>query len=360
MERLRKISMAARVEASLESAIEAGELGPQLPGYRELESILGVSRTVIRPALAALVERGVLIQPGPRKRFQIAKGRGPGNKPTGNRKVLIVEVNSFGERMQFSSEIAADLSGRSAAENWTIDHTVVRADQSRDNSRKLQRLLEASGAEALIVVAGTRKTLDWACGCGVPALALGGDDTGISIPSVGYCTNSMVTIALDRLMKSGHRDICMPVAVNSPIYIAELESRLVEAFDLHGLAFHPKLHFPKWHSNTPEAWLDGLRWRFSVKPPDAFVLLGTAACQVTIGILMELGLRVPDDISLVAIAEEKDLLWFHPRLACFDLNPLSLTDKIANWIKSPEAERKSLILPPKWVEGASIQERESR
>lgn len=360
MERLRKISMAARVEAALESAIEAGELGPQLPGYRELESILGVSRTAIRPALAALVDRGVLVQPGPRKRFRVAEERGSGSKQTGNRKVLILEVDSFGARMKFSSEIAADLSGRSAVENWTIDHTVVTADQSRDNSKKLQRLLDASGADALIVVAGTRKTLDWACGCGVPALALGGDVKGLGIPSVGYCTDSMVTIALDRLLESGHRDICMPVAVNSESYVAELEAGLHEAFDRHGVAFHPKLHFPRWHSNTPEAWREGLRWRFGVKQPDALVLSGTPACQVTIGILMELGLKVPDDVSLVAIAEDKDLLWFHPRLACFDLNPLNLSGKIANWIKSPERERESVVLPPKWVEGGSIRARKSR
>ncbi len=357
MDRLRRVPLAAQVEAALESAIEAGELGPQLPGHRELESMLGVSRTAIRPALASLVERGVLVQPGPRKRFRVAEGRGPANKRPATRKVVIVEVNAFGERMKFSSEIAADLAGRSAVENWTIDHTVVRADQSRDNSKKLQRMLDASGADALIVVAGTRKTLDWACGCGVPALALGGDDKGIGIPSVGYCTDSMVTIALDRLLECGHRDICMPVAVDSPTYVAQLEAGMVEAFGRCGATFHPKLHFPKWHSNTPEAWRDGLRWRFGVTPPDALVLLGTPACQVSIGVLMELGLRVPDDVSLVAIAEEKNLNWFHPRLACFDLNPLSLSDKIAGWIKSPHAENKSLILPPKWVEGSSIRAR---
>lgn len=357
MDRLSKPSLAQQVEATLEAAIRSGELGPELPGYRELETVLGVSRRAIRPALASLVRRGVLIQPGPKRRFQVSNAAPSESKHPKTLKVLMLEPSRFGQRLSFSSEIAANLASRSAAENWAIDHVCVKTNQSRANPKRWQRLLEASGADAMIVVAGTRKTLDWACDCGVPVLALGGDAAGLSIPEVGYDTNAMITIALERLLASGHRDVCLPLAVQSPNYVQEVETAVREAFHRHGATFHPKLHFPQWHSNIPEAWRDGLRWRFGVKTPDALILMHVSSYQFCSGFLMELGMKVPDDISLVALAEDTEMTWFHPRPACFDLAPLRLADKIAGWIKAPDHARSSLVLPPKWVEGESIRAR---
>lgn len=341
----------------MESAIHAGELGPQLPGYRELESILGVSRSAIRPALAALVKRGVLVQPGPRRRFQVAQGIQAGSKQKAGRKILMLEASQLGERLMISTVIASSLASRGLAENWTIDHMVVKADQNRASVKRWQRLLEASGADVIVVVAGGRKILGWASGCGVPALALGGDSEGLDIPTVGYDSEAMVTIALDRLFASGHRDVCMPLGVKSATFIEEMEHAMVDGFARYGVPFHPKLHFPQWHSHLPEAWQEGLRWRFGVRRPDALVLIDAGAYQSSIGVLMQLGLKVPDDISLVVIGQKSEFTWCYPLPACFDFDPLKLADKIGDWIESPEREQASLTLLPKWVEGGSIRER---
>jgi DNA-binding LacI/PurR family transcriptional regulator len=359
MDRLPKIPISKRVEAAMEAAIKAGELGPQLPGIRELESMLGVSRTAIRPALEALVIKGLLIQPGPRRRFQVANDLRAGAKQVGTRKILMLESSQLGQRLMISTIIAASLAGRAAAKNWTIDHQVIKADQNRSNIKRWQRLLDASSADVLIVVAGTHKTLSWASGCGVPVLALGGDTADFSISVVGYDSDAMATIALDRLLATGHRDICFPLAVKSTTYVGEMRRAMIDAFSRHGVAFQPKLHFPQWHSNVPEAWREGLLWRFRDRRPDALVLNGVRAYRACLGVLMELGLKVPDDLSLVVLGEQTELSWFHPVPASFDLDPLRLVDKIANWIDSPEGEPKSLILQPKWLEGGSIRTRNS-
>ena len=357
MDRLTRIPMSKRVEAALESAIRAGEVGPNLPGIRELESMLGVSRTAIRPALDALVKKGLLIQPGPRCRLRIANDLRDRTKQGGTRKILMLESSQLGERLMISTVIAASLASRGVARNWTIDHQVIKADQNRFNVKRWQRLLEASAADVLIVVAGTRKTLTWASECGVPALALGGDTTGFSIPAVGYDSDALVTMGLDRLLATGHRDICFPLAVKSTTYVAEMQRAMIDAFSRHRVEFQPKLHFPHWHSNVPQAWREGLLWRFGERRPDALLLDGVRAYQACLGVLMELGLKVPDDLSLVVLGEQTELLWFHPLPASFDLDPLRLADKIANWIDSPNSEQKSLILQPKWLEGGSIRAR---
>lgn len=349
--------MFKRVEAALESAIHTGALGPNLPGIRDLETMLGVSRTAIRPALEALVTKGLLVQHGPRRRIQVANDLRKKTGHQGSRKILMLESSQLGERLMISTVIAASLASRAAARNWTIDHQVIKADQNRSNLKRWQRLLDASSADVLIVVAGTLKTLTWASECGVPVLALGGDTTDFSIPAVGYDSDAMVTIALERLLATGHRDICFPLAVKSTTYVGEMERAMIDAFTRHGVDFQPKQHFPQWHSNVPEAWREGLLWRFGERQPDALVLAGVSAYQTCLGVLMELGLKVPDDLSLVVLGEQSELYWFHPIPASFDLDPLKLADKIANWIDSPKNEQKSLILPPKWVEGGSIRAR---
>jgi DNA-binding LacI/PurR family transcriptional regulator len=349
--------MSKRVESALESAIQARELGPLLPGIRELESMLGVSRTAIRPALEALVTRGLLVQSGPKRRLQVANDLQEGTWKREARKILMLESSKLGERMMISTVIAANLAGRASAKRWTIDHQVIKADQSRFNVKRWQRLLEATGADLLIVVAGTRKTLEWASGCGVPVLALGGDTSDFSLPAVGYDSDSMVRIALDRLLATGHRDICFPLAVKSPTYVSEMEHAMVDAFTRHGVTFQPKLHFPQWHSNVPEAWREGLLWRIGARCPDALVLADVNAYKICLGALMECGLKVPDDLSLVVLGEHTELSWFRPAPASFDLDPLRLADKIANWIESRKSEQKSFILEPRWVEGGSIRVR---
>ena len=351
--------MSARVESALAEAIKAGDLGPRLPGIRELESMLGVSRTAIQPALDALVAKGLLIQIGPRRRLQVANDARDGAKHVSTRKVLMLESSQHGIRTMIATVIAASLANRPGAKNWIIDHQVIKADQSRSNDKRWQRLLDSSGADALIVVAGTRNTLDWASGCGVPVLALGGDTTDFPIPAVGYDSNAMVTMAPDRLLATGHRDICFPLGVHSPSYVGEMERAMIDAFTRHGVEFQPKLHFPQWHSNVPEAWREGLHWRFGSRRPDALLLASVSAYQACLGVLMELGLKVPDDLSLVVIGEQSELSWFHPVPASFDLDPLKLADKIANWIDSPKNEQSSFILQPKWLEGGSIRERNS-
>jgi len=306
------------------------------------------------------VTKVLLVQFGPRRRIQVANEVREGSKQTETRKILMLESSKLGERMMISTVIAASLARRAAAENWTIDHQVIKADQSRSNIKRWQRLLDASSADALIVVAGTHKTLSWACDCGVPVLALGGDTTEFPIPAVGYNSDAMVTIALDRLLATGHRDICFPLAVQSSTYVGEMERAMIGAFTRHGVDFQPKLHFPQWHSNVPEAWREGLHWRFGARRPDALVLADVSAYQACLGVLMELGLKVPGDLSLVVLGEHTELSWFYPRPASFNLDPLKLADKIGNWINSPESEQKSLILQPKWVEGGSVRARNGR
>jgi len=306
--------------------------------------------------LAALVTKGLLVQRGPRRRMQVASDVRDGTKKASTRKILMLESSQLGQRLMISTIIAASLAGRAAAKNWTIEHQVIKADQSRSNIKRWQRLLEASSADVLIVVAGTHKTLSWASGCGVPVLALGGDTTDFSIPVVGYDSDAMVTIALDRLLGTGHRDVCFPLAVKSTTYVEETKRAMAAAFSRHGVDFDPKLHFPQWHSNIPEAWREGLQWRFGVRRPDA-LLVGVRAYQTCLGVLMELGLKVPDDLSIVVLGEQTELSWFQPVPASFDLDPLRLADKIANWIDSPNSEEKSLILQPKWLEGGSIRAR---
>jgi GntR family transcriptional regulator len=52
----------ARIEASLRTRIESGELGPgqRLPAERDMARQLGVSRMTVRQALAALADRGLV------------------------------------------------------------------------------------------------------------------------------------------------------------------------------------------------------------------------------------------------------------------------------------------------------------
>lgn len=359
MDRPRRTSLATAVEDSLEKAIRCGEIGPEIPGYRELQRVLGVSRTVIEPAISSLIAKGLIEPAGPRRRHRVPRNIETRAESHAGRRVLLLEPNTMGERTPTATSFARLLRELPEAGDHEIQHLAVQADQSRASPGRWQQLLDASGADLLIVVSGHHATLSWAARCGVPALAFGGDLADLDLPFVSYSAADMVADALDHLFEKGMRDVCVPLGVRTHGFVARIRRTVAAAFERHGHPFVPRLHFPRWHANLPEAWTEGLRWRFGVARPDALVIMGAGPYRTTLGAIMEKRWSIPDDISLVAAADRAELSWFHPRPTCFDLDPAPLAIHAAKWLRDPAGTRPESGVRPTLIEGASVAPRMS-
>ena len=272
-------------------------------------------------------------------------------------KILLLEVNMLGERSAVSDSFATELNRLIGPDAWIVEHLVVQADQSRASPKRWQRLLKVSNANALVVIAGHRPILEWACMCDVPALALGGDAADLPIPLVTHDASQMIEEALGQLFLTGHRDICLPIGVRTPGFIEKSENAIVGCFKRYEIPFIPRLHFPKWHANTPDAWEEGLEWRLTTQRPDALVLLGNRPFHTVQGVIMRRGWSVPKDLSIVVISDQSELRWFRPKPACFAFDTEMLARSVAQWLKNPASNKRFPRAKARWIEGGTIRDR---
>lgn len=338
-------------------AIREGGLGSELPGYRELERMLGVSRTSLMPALDSLVRKGLLIPRGPRRRFGICPDHGEAGAAKQGGRLVILEANTLGVGSLSIRRLVADLHEIVGTNGWEIMHLVERADQSRASPKRWQRLVDSVHANAVMVAYGHRPTLEWAVSCGRPALGLGGDPGELPIPIVSFDLTRMIHFALERLFETGHTDVCVPIGVRTPGVVERVESTTKSCYERRGLPFHSRLHIPRWHANLPDAWSEGLAWRLDKKIPDALLLLGAGPFLTTLGVLLTRGLKIPRNISLVAVADRDELEWFRPPPCCFRLHHRRLAEAAAAWLRNPDSFDSSPSLHADWVEGETVLQR---
>lgn len=342
-----------KVAQTLRSEITRGRLGPEIPGYRELERLLGVSRTSITPAIHMLVEEGVLQSRGPRRRLRVAERFQPEASSRGG-KLLLLEPNLIGAPSLQALEFVKNLHELADPDGWQIEHLAPKLDQSRSARRRWQSMVHPSNATRLLLFAPHRALCEWAVESGLAVLSVGGDTGALPLARIGFSSVAMVRESVGRLIASGHRDICVPVGVRTPGFVAGIEKAVAEAYRSGGLSYHSRLHVPRWESNHPDAWAEGLEWRFRLSLPDALVLVGSGPYQVTQGVLMSFGLKVPDDVSLIGAFDPGELPWMRPRPCGFQFRIKRLANLAYRWLRRPSSVLGHHDLKTPWLEGDSF------
>lgn len=349
MPALRRIRLIEQVAAHLRAEIASGRLRGNLPGVRLLGATLGVSPPTVLAAVRQLTAEGRLINEGPRKRLRIARPADPGDSPRSlGRKILFLTPTRLADTLPVALEILSRL--LLARPQWDIRQFSLASGSGKPNRRRWEGLIAAERPDQVLVFSGRPEQALWARTLDIPVFFLGGDPGKEKIPILGLRAAEMLAVTLDRLLDLGHRRICLPFCGHPPGLVERQREVFAAKLAERKIPFVPAYHTPASVDESPSL-LESLALKvFNTRPPTALLALDWPHLLFLMGFAARRGLRIPEQASLVLLAEERHLPWLTPRPAHFRYPLQRLVNTLVRWIEngtpSPDAR---LALPLTFV-----------
>lgn len=339
-------------------AIRSGELTGTLPGYRTLIQKLGISRAAFEPAIHKLVEEGWLVSLGPRRRFLINTVEKSETTPRARqRKLWILEPMAHKEPSTFATQISRPLNTKLSKLGWEANWDIVTIDQTRRHHAKWNQLLKAQQPDAILLIAPHRTTAEWAVKCGLPVCALGGDTKNLALTTTGIESSYMVECSLEKMLAVGHRDICLLLTVRTPDFVSRIYKTMKETLANHGIEFVPAWHAPLAQTTTPEGLYELMERRFTLSQPTAMMAFGKNGLNTMMGYLLQRGIAVPRDISLVMLGDTRFADWIRPSIASFEMPWDRVISFLTRWLSTAghlQDQHHHNSFHPRWIDGESL------
>lgn len=362
---LRRLSAIDQAEQALEKAVRGGEWGGLLPSYHNLCRLLKMSPPTVAKAVKRLVKRGLLIPRGKRQRFRIAASRargarrGPGSAAGGarHRQLLILSPNRQEDWGAWQRRVVLESLQSAVADGWECNQATVDFIRARKPLKRWDNLLLVHPATHLLVMQGTRTLANWARSHDLKVAFVGGHlmqeegcvSLGIQLADIlGHCART--------LHAKGHRRILMPYwgEMNGFLrfaarHIARETGADADRLLAEGWVFGAPHGTPADHRRRLAREMQRLR-------PTAIIAYGWHDYMVAAQCAEAAGLRVPRDLSLVALNTSPEAAWALPRPAHYKIDPAHLIRDIRDWRNGkpvgPEAATRAVL--DGWVEGETL------
>jgi DNA-binding LacI/PurR family transcriptional regulator len=226
----------------------------------------------------------------------------------------------------------------------------------RDDAGRMGRLIRSTDADAWVVLGGSRKVLEWFAGRPEPVFALFGRRGGLPMAAVGPDKPAAIAAATRELIRLGHRRIVLMARPRRRLpEPGAPEKAFLRELAAHGLAVGG-YNLPAWEE-TPEEFHRCLEELFRVTPPTAMVIDETAFFFAAQQFLARRGLRVPEDVSLVATDPHPDFHWCRPSIAHITWDSGPLVRRIARWaanVSRGREDRRQTLTPATFVAGGTV------
>lgn len=342
---LRRILMAEQAAEHLRAEIRAGNLQGRLPGVRLLGAALGLSAPTILAAVHQLTAEGLLLHDGPRRRPRIVPPAAPADQRDSKpRKILFLTPTPLADTIPVALEILSRL--LMARPPWTIRQFSLASGAGKPSRQRWEGLIEAEQPEQILVFSGRPEQARWARNRAIPVIFLGGDPGPEKLPILGLRATEMLAVALDRLLDLGHRRICLPFCGHPPGFVERQREVFAAKLAERNIPYVPAYHTPASPDESP-ARLEALATKvFQTRPPTALLALDWPHLLFLMGFAARRGLRIPEQASIVLLAEDRHIPWLTPRPAHFRYPVQRLVNTLVRWIEkgtpSPDAR---LALP---------------
>lgn len=308
----------------------SADWGDRLPTVRRLSKELGIATNTVLVAIRRLEEEGFLKGAGRARRIDLTKLP---SKKKGVPRVAIIPRLAFSESSPALQRSIARLRHHLEAEGHIVIVTRPQ-DAFGEETGALMTMIDEIPADLLIVFDASHELLDVLSRRGRPVLAVGGAFSEIPVSSLYTDAGEATGAAVAALCQAGHRRI---VLITERAMRERKDSRMIGAYRtaLKKSGVTPgRYNLPDWEE-TPEGLRDLLKELFRVTPPTALILSDHRVLLGTWAFLMENGLRVPADVSLIALEpDDAEVAWMLPEPARIAVNYDSLGDTILQWVET--------------------------
>jgi DNA-binding LacI/PurR family transcriptional regulator len=221
---------------------------------------------------------------------------------------------------------------------------------------RIRTMVEAADADAWVVCAGSREVLEWFCSQPTPAFAFAGRMEGLPMAGTKPDKVPAYVDVARQLVDLGHNRICLlaqsarrlPEPGRTELaFLDELESLGIQTGDYN---------LPNWEDGI-EGFHQVLDSLFGVTAPTALILdeahLYIAAQQF----LLNRGIRVPQDVSLVCTDGDPNFAWCEPSIAHIDWDRSLIVRRIVRWANNVARGKDDLSqtpIPAEFISGGTV------
>jgi DNA-binding LacI/PurR family transcriptional regulator len=346
-------SLVQRTADVLREQIRRGLYGEALPGEPRLASGLMVSRGTLRAALALLTAEGLISpgHPGARRAVLAAQTGAPGRSTRTLGVLLPQPLDSLSAPTQ---QFFQDLSSLVAANGVRLSYHASVASHRQKPGRLLRAVLAEHPADLWLIYEASKPMVAFFKAASIPVVVCGGPGADETVSHCAFDGVAAQRHAIGVFARAGHTRIVTATRFARPLR----EEVTREEFERRGWAFDPAIHMPVWN-NEPERLRHLLRRRLSGPDrPTAWLINSTEGLLVFFSTLMELGLRIPDDVSVLTIGSEPVLECFRPAIGHYATPHRALARAMAGMIRTHLEALPSRpmvrLLQTEYVRGGSV------
>lgn len=334
----RRMTAADQAELAIEQGLAARRWTGTLPSYRTLATALGFSVPTLSEAVRRLVEKGNLAQRKPNRRFQIVGGAAtPARRATAGapaRHLIILSPTPSEKWDDGQRRVTLETMQACLADGWTCSQETLDFLKARASLRRWDKVLERHQPTHLLAIHGTRRLAKWARSHGLQVALIGGEavdaDVGVNI---GIKLASILGHCAEQLRAAGHRRVLMPCwggVRELPRFSARILGKTLGLDPARLVAEGWVFGAP---SGTPAAHRERLRRHLLSVRPTALIAIDWRDYLVAVECAKDLGLRVPQDFSLIVLNPSVDTEWVRPLAAHYRIDQAFFIREVAGWRK---------------------------
>lgn len=349
----RRVLLSDQVAAVLRGGMDAGRWAGSLPSEAELCRELQVSRVTLRRALGQVIREGRLEAGGRGRHHRICAKRAADHSTPG-RTVRVLAPYPLTALGSESHAALVELTERLAAVGYRMEFEHRPMVFKRHMPEELERLDSLPDTAAWLLLYSTEPMQRWFVARRRTSVALGRVHEGVEMPCVYPDNRATARHAAGMFFRRGHRDCAYMIAkftslgdrLGAAMFAEELErlggrARIIE------------------YEPTAEAIREVVADLLSgPSRPNGFYASCPEDCLSVLCVLLGAGVRVPDEIALIAGWDDHFLSHAVPSIARYRADGAELGRKLAQLISDllmhgPGKGRHQRVLP-RYVPGGTL------
>jgi|TARA_B110000908_G_scaffold7377_1_gene9183 DNA-binding LacI/PurR family transcriptional regulator len=344
------LSIAEQVAAYLRKEIISGHWSGVMPGKNHLAEKLGINKKTVVIAMNQLEREGLLEGQGSGRSRKILLT--PGKKTEASMKIAFLGYNEQDQKQDYMIHLQHRLA---KAGHHAFYHPQPLTTLGMKVSR-IRKMVKSTEADAWLVGAGSIEVLKWFSEQPAPAFALFGRMNGLPIAGTKPDKATPLADATRQLIALGHRRISLLAQTarrlpepghSERVFLKELES--------HGIQTST-YNLPDWDDST-EGLNQALDALFKATPPTALILDEAPLLIAAQLFLLNRGLRVPQDVSLISTDNDPHFSWCTPSIAHIHWDNRPVVRRVVNWASNISRGKKDIrqkLTPAEFIAGGTI------
>jgi DNA-binding LacI/PurR family transcriptional regulator len=343
-------SLTDQVTDLLRQGILSGRWRGTLPGRNRLAEEIGCCHGTMERAMRRLSREGLLVSQGAGQRRRIHLD---GGVKQGRALRVVILLYEFSDQMtSYLVELVhkLQLAGHEAGFS-----TKSMLDLDMD-AKRIARFVEATQADAWVVISGPRDVLEWFAAQSIPTFALFGHSVRIPVASAGPKKAGALEELVDKLVDFGHQRIVMVVREDRrKPELGLLESLFLNRLEAHGIRTG-SYNMPDWEDNA-EAFSQMIDSLFRVTPPTALIIGDPMLLFPVVQHLASRGISAPAQVSLACTDVRPSYYWCKPNITHIAWDSKYVVKRVESWAKNISLGKQDLhkgVTNARLVSGGTI------